>query len=68
MSKLVTQYKIGFQCNSEKSSDLVNILIKTKKLSSKQLKNIAINSQNLFQKKFEINNSCKKLKNYLEDI
>jgi len=68
VSKLVTQYKIGFQCNSEKSSDLVNILIKTKKLSSKQLKNIAINSQNLFQKKFEINNSCKKLKNYLEDI
>ena len=68
VSKIVKNNNIGYCCETEKSSDLIKILLKSKKLSNKQLLNIAKNSKSLFYQKFEINNSCKKLKKYLEEL
>ena len=68
VSQIILKHKIGFQCNTEKKTNLINTFLEAKKLSQKKYNNIMINSHKLFFKKFEINNSCKKLKNYLEEL
>lgn len=68
VSKIISKYKIGYQCKSTKNMDLKTLLLKSKNLTKFQLEKIAKNSEKLFIKKFEINNSCKKLKNYLEEL
>ena len=68
VSKFVNKYKIGLDCKSEKSSDLINVLLRAKNLSNNQLLVISQNCKNLFFEKFEINNSCIKLKKYLKDL
>lgn len=68
VSQLIKKYKIGFYSNKENDKDLISILLKSKKLSKTQLNNIGKNSKRLFMKKFEINNTCKLLKKYLEEL
>ena len=64
----IKKYKIGLYSKNGKTKDLINILLKSKKLSNNQLNGIAKNCEKLFKKKFEINNTCKKLKKYLEEL
>ena len=68
VSQFIKNYKIGFYSNKGNYKDLINILLKSKKLSKIQLNNIGKNSRRLFMEKFEINNTCNKLKKYLEDL
>ena len=68
VSQLVKNYKIGFYSKNEKIDHLINIFLKTKHLSRKQMNNISQNCEKLFLDKFEINNTCKKLKKYLEGL
>ena len=69
VTQIIKKYKnIGLYSRTEKTKDLINILLKSKKLSNNQLNRIAKNCEKLFMKKFEINNTCKKLKKYLEEL
>ena len=68
VSKYVEMYNVGFACDLKKVNVFKEIIIKTKKLSNQKLKEISSNSKKLFYEKFEINNSCKKLKMYLESL
>jgi len=68
VSQFIKKYKIGFYSNKGNYKDLINILLKSKKLSKIQLNNISKNSRRLFMEKFEINNTCNKLKKYLEEL
>ena len=68
VSQIILKHRIGFQCNTEKKTNLINTFLEAKKLSQKKYNSIMINSHKLFFKEFEINNSCKKLKNYLEEL
>ena len=68
VTQIIKKYKIGLYSRTEKTKDLINILLKSKKLSNNQLNKIAKNCEKLFMKKFEINNTCKKLKKYLEEL
>ena len=68
VSQIILKHKIGLHCKSEKKVDVINTFLKAKKLTQRRCHNIMINSKNLFLNKFEINNSCKKLKNYLEEL
>ena len=68
VTQIIKKYKIGLYSRTEKTKDLINILLKSKKLSNNQLNRIAKNCEKLFMEKFEINNTCKKLKKYLEEL
>lgn len=68
VTQLVKKYKIGFYSKNEKTNNLINVFLKAKYLSVKQTYNISQNCKKLFIDKFEINNTCKKLKKYLEEL
>lgn len=68
VTQIIKKYKIGLYSRTEKTKELINILLKSKKLSNNQLNRIAKNCEKLFMEKFEINNTCKKLKKYLEEL
>ena len=68
VSILVIKHKVGLSCQNDSYNKLLNTILDIKNLSNKKLEIIAKNSHKLFFSKFEINNACKKLKNYLEDI
>ena len=68
VSNLVTKYNVGLSCQNDSYKQLLNSILNIKKLSNKKLDIIAKNSHDLFNSKFEINNACKKLKNYLEKL
>ena len=68
VTQIIKKYKIGFYSRTGKTKDLISILLESKNLSKNQLNGIAKNCEKLFMKKFEINNTCKKLKKYLEEL
>lgn len=67
-TKIIKQNKIGFTCGVKEFKNLSKIIIKTKNLKSNKLNEIFGNSEIIFKKYFDINISCKKLKNYLEAV
>lgn len=68
VGKIVKKNKIGFVCNSDSQKKFIDNVINLKKLSVKNTVEIYNNSRKLFIKSFEINNSCKILKKYLETL
>tara|TARA_B100001248_G_C27391562_1_gene462681 strand:- start:1474 stop:2664 length:1191 start_codon:yes stop_codon:yes gene_type:complete len=68
VSNLVNKFNVGYTCQNDSNLELTNLILNIKKLSKKKTEIIAKNSRNLFFSKFEINNSCKKLKKYLEEL
>ena len=67
VSKFVTKYGLGISCKKDSYHYLLRAILNLRKLSNKKLEIIEKNSQKLFFSEFEINNSCKKLKKYLEE-
>ena len=67
-TKIIKQNKIGFTGGVKEFKNLSKIIIKTKNLKSNKLNEIFGNSEIIFKKYFDINISCKKLKNYLEAV
>ena len=68
VSTLVNKFNVGYTCQSDTDTQLINTILNIKKLSNKKTEIIANKSRNLFFSKFEINNSCNNLKKYLEDL